>query len=124
MRFLQKPPGQKLGTRQGRRIGRPRGARPQLLVEGLEGRALLSLVTINGTLANDVITLRTNPANVAEAQVWVNGALDFQGQWPDSITINGLLGNDTINIQAAKSPVTLNGGDGNDTINLSDTDKP
>jgi hypothetical protein len=107
------------------RVTRRHGAkRWRFAVEQLETRRVLSNFVLSGTAAADTILVRRDPANAALAQVQVNGAVLFNGPVVagDTITVNGLGGNDTINIRHTFSgvPVTANGGADNDTIRISD----
>jgi Ca2+-binding RTX toxin-like protein len=75
-------------------------------------------VTVNGTAANDTITVANSGAAVVvnglPAQVTINGA-----GTGDALVVNGLAGDDTINasaLAAGRVNLTINGGLGNDTI--------
>jgi Ca2+-binding RTX toxin-like protein len=100
--------------------------RPRPSFDHLEGRALLASLVVNGDPfgpSNDVILLRRNPTNPNLAEVQVNNVVvsNTPINTLTEITINGLQGNDTINIEDtfANVPVTVHGGIGNDTINIS-----
>jgi Ca2+-binding RTX toxin-like protein len=105
-----------------------RSRRPRPLCEGLECRALLATLVVNGDIfgpSNDVILLRRNSNNAGFAEVQVNNVVISNTPISSlsGVTINGLEGNDTINIEDtfANVPVTVHGGNGNDTINISPT---
>src|SRR5262249_39147284 len=75
--------------------------------------------TVNGTAADDHITLASSGApgvvHGLAAKVTIAGAEGAN----DSLTINGLTGNDTINastLNPGQINLTINGGAGNDTI--------
>ena len=76
-------------------------------------------VTVNGTASNDHISIVGSGASVVvnglSAQVTVGGAEAGN----DTLVVNGLDGNDTINASALKAGqvnLTIDGGTGNDTI--------
>ncbi|HEY2230987.1 MAG TPA: calcium-binding protein [Xanthobacteraceae bacterium] len=76
-------------------------------------------VIVNGTANNDQITVASSGAailvNGLPEQVTINGAEPGN----DTLVINGLAGDDTINasgLRAGQINLTINGGDGNDTI--------
>jgi hypothetical protein len=73
-------------------------------------------------VSNDTITLQTLAGNASYFEVLVNGVRQYAGLKTaiTGITINGLGGNDTINLTdtPAGIPVTVNGGVGNDIINI------
>ena len=76
-------------------------------------------VTVNGTASNDHISIVSSGASVVvnglSAQVTVGGAEAGN----DTLVVNGLDGNDTINasaLQAGQVNLTIDGGTGNDTI--------
>lgn len=77
-------------------------------------------LVITGTTANDTMVLRDR--GTTDFELLANGQLDRAGPWSllRSLTINGLAGNDAIQIQRSRPgiPVTVNGGDGNDTVTV------
>ncbi len=98
-----------------RRLPSRRVARCAL--EALEGRRLLTTMTVTGTAGADTIGLTVSGGGVAAV---VNGTPTVQ---PDltvtDVTINGVGGNDTIVIHSnGANPVTINAGIGDDTIQL------
>jgi Ca2+-binding RTX toxin-like protein len=111
-------------------VGSKRNRKSRLLCEKLEGRALLASLVVNGDqlgATNDVILLRRNPTNANFAEVQINNIVSSNTLISSlsGISINGLEGNDTINIEDTfvNVPVTIRGGNGNDTINVSPTAK-
>src|SRR4051794_36287932 len=111
----------------GRPMRRCGEARRRLLMEELEPRVVMANYVLSGTAGADVLLLRRNPNNAALAQVQVNGVTLFNAPVVagDTVTLNGLAGNDTINIEHtfAGVPVTANGGNDNDTVNVSPTSR-
>jgi len=88
----------------------PQRTRPRP-IEQLESRTLLT-VTVNGTSSADTISVSWNGSNIVTV---VNGSSSSHGE--DGVTVNGLGGNDTINLISMPNwPLGVNGGDGNDTI--------
>jgi Ca2+-binding RTX toxin-like protein len=84
-----------------------------------QGDGQADTVIVNGTAGDDHINVVTSGASIVvkglPAQVTINGAEPGN----DSLTINGLAGNDTIDaskLHAGQVNLTLNGGDGDDTI--------
>jgi Ca2+-binding RTX toxin-like protein len=84
-----------------------------------QGDGQADTVIVNGTASNDPITVSTSGTAVVvkglAAQVTINGAEAAN----DSLVINGLGGDDTIDasrLHAGQVSLTLNGGDGNDRI--------
>jgi Ca2+-binding RTX toxin-like protein len=73
--------------------------------------------------SSDVILLHRNSKNASFAEVVINNIVvsNTPINTLNEIKINGLDGDDTINIEDtfANVPVTINGGNGNDTINIS-----
>jgi hypothetical protein len=82
----------------------------------------LLLIRGDGNL-NDVIILRNDPLNSNFAQVNVNGKIQWEGLWASigSVDINGMNGNDTIDIENSPSgvPITIDTSFGDDTVYLS-----
>ena len=83
------------------------------------GDGAADTVITNGTANNDQIKITNSGATVVvnglAAQVKISGAEPAN----DSLTINGLAGDDTINastLDAGQINLTINGGAGNDTI--------
>jgi hypothetical protein len=88
-------------------------------LEQLEGRTLFSVLAINGTAANDYISLAGSGGVLM--QVDVNGVIThYNPNDYTSVTIDGVSGNDTINILGTELPVTVNGR-GHDTVTVGDT---
>src|SRR5688500_18308297 len=92
-----------------------------MLFEYLEDRCLLAATLSNGTLTvvggsiNDNIAL-TMP-NASTVRVQINKTTtNFQLSAVTKIVIQGLAGNDTINMSAINKPSTIEGGDGNDKM--------
>jgi Ca2+-binding RTX toxin-like protein len=117
-------------TRGGREVRPPARYRRRPSAEALEGRALLASLVVNGDLfgpSNDTILLQRNATNANFAEVRINNIVvsNTPINTLSAITINGLEGADTINIEDtfANVPVTINGGNGNDTVNISPTAK-
>ena len=76
-------------------------------------------MNVNGTAGDDLIVVTSNNGSVTvkglAAQVTVSGVEAAN----DTLVVNGLAGNDTIDassIQAGQVKLTLNGGDGDDVI--------
>src|SRR5947209_20282577 len=98
----------------------------EALFEVLEGRRLMSftfsagVLTVNGTAANDAITVSRQDANTLRLSD--NGIVNlFDNSSVRSIVMNGNAGNDQLKIVSTaalpvKQPATLNGGDGNDSL--------
>src|SRR5262245_56229240 len=80
---------------------RPGEARRRVLMEELEQRTVLSNFVLSGTAGDDVILFRRDPSNFALAQVQVNGSVLFDAPVSagDTMTLNGLDGDDTIKIE-------------------------
>ena len=130
MSLFQGPQSKLFGSRRGRDTRAKQRARCRVAAEALEGRALLTSLVVNGDqlgASNDVILLHRNTSNANFAEVQVNNIVISNTPISSltDIKINGLEGNDTINIEDtfANVPVTINGGNGNDTINISPTAK-
>ena len=84
-----------------------------------QGDGAADTVNVNGTAGDDQIHIVSKGSSVVvnglAAQVTVTGAEPGN----DSLTINGLVGNDTIDASALKAgqvKLTINGGAGDDTI--------
>lgn len=106
----------------------PRPAAPATpaLVEGLEGRRLLSaalvngVLTVNGTAGADRIEVERPSAD--RLRVEVNGARrTFAYAAVQRIDVNALAGNDEVRVEdegsdAVNKPTRLSGGDGHDRI--------
>src|SRR5438105_2380552 len=94
--------------------------------EVLEDRRLMSftftagVLTVNGTAANDAITVSRQDANTLRLSD--NGIVNlFDNGSVRRIVMNGLAGNDQLKVVSTsalpvKQPATLNGGDGNDIL--------
>ncbi len=109
------------------RKSNPSRARPRL--EGLEARRLLS-ITVNGDAGgiarDDIFLLRRSGST---GQIFVNGNSVASASWDvnvsQSVTINGLLGNDRLTIDHVNGDplnptgLTFNGGAGDDELILS-----
>lgn len=101
-----------------RKASAVRRATDRFGMEPLDGRRMFSVLTLNGTSGPDLITVDSSGANLIHV---INGAFT---QVPlagiDSIVINGLGGDDTLQVERNGGlPTTVNGGDNNDTINIS-----
>ena len=85
------------------------------MFEPLEDRKMFSVVTVNGTNANDVIALAMNSQIV---RVSVNGVgRAYIASRVDGIEINGFDGADRVVAGPSFSrPVTFHGGNGNDAM--------
>ncbi len=86
---------------------------------GGTGDGQADTVIVNGTAANDHVSVVSSGASVVvnglSAQVTINGAESGS----DTLIVNGLAGDDTINasgLNAGQLNLTINGGAGNDTI--------
>jgi hypothetical protein len=82
------------------------------------------VLTVNGTAGNDTITLALDPNIPGLLNIFLNSAtpvFSVPAVSLQQIIINGLGGNDVINIEdtIAGVPVSVDGGDGNDTVNIS-----
>jgi Ca2+-binding RTX toxin-like protein len=90
------------------------------MIENLENRCLLSatlsagVLTVNGTTGRDNIHV---DANRTTLKVAVNHTkASFKLADVKSLVVNGLAGNDTIDLGHGVIGATVNGGDGNDRI--------
>jgi hypothetical protein len=101
----------------------------QAVVEVMEQRRLLSVVTLDGTHGIDQYCIRLNPADSTQVQF-------FRGNGPDelieshpaadveSVQINGYAGDDVVTLDASNGVplnsvvLTFNGGEGIDSIQL------
>jgi Ca2+-binding RTX toxin-like protein len=76
-------------------------------------------VTVNGTGDNDQISIASSGASVVVNGLPAKVTIDGAEAGNDSLVINGLNGNDTIDASALKAEqikLVINGGAGNDTI--------
>lgn len=97
----------------------------QPMIEGLEGRALLSAVSLSaggtlfveGTRRADDIVIRRNPANRREIEVRHDGQSEtFGGRVRRIVVVTG-AGDDSALVDRRVSPnATLMGGDGDDSL--------
>jgi hypothetical protein len=103
-----------------RRPPAARRNRKLYLSESLESRLLLVTFTVNGTAGNDTISLDVSGGNVV---ITLNGSPQTMSDATvTDIVINGLGGNDAINvIRNSNNPTTVNGGGGDDTIVVQNT---
>ena len=90
------------------------------MIENLENRCLLSatlsagVLTVAGTAAKDNIHVDANHTNL---KVSVNGVKQsFKLVDVKSLVVNGLAGNDKIDLDHLPLGATVDGGDGNDRI--------
>jgi hypothetical protein len=86
----------------------------RLRYELLEDRQLLSAVVVNGSNGPDTITTECVGGQL---QVTINGASTGYAD-ATGLTINGLGGNDTIEVKNLPFGATVDGGDGDDTIGV------
>jgi hypothetical protein len=94
-------------------------------MEHLEPRVVMANYVVPGTLGPDVFLLRRDPTTPTLAQVQVGGTtlLDVPVVAGDSITLNPLDGDNTVNIEDTFPgvSVTVNDGINNGTVNISPT---
>jgi len=117
--------------RKGRSRPAVRSTRWRPLIEDLESRMVMSSNVFSGGTGDDVILLRRDPNNAAALEVKITQGtktttdVSLAVAAGDTITLNGLDGNDTFNIENTffNVPVTLTGGLNNDTVNISKTAK-
>src|SRR5262245_52458844 len=87
------------------------------LLEGLESRLMYITTSFDGTTGDDVITLTVTGNDIVcniNGDVTTRNSLLF-----NEIEINGLQGNDTININRTEvDAVVVNAGTGDDNIRL------
>ena len=96
-----------------------RNAGPSVSFEQLEGRTLFSVLSITGTAGNDYISLAGSGGTLL--QVDVNGVITHYNPFDyTSVQIDGVGGNDTINILGTELPTTVTGR-GHDTVTVGDT---
>ena len=87
---------------------------------------------VSGTTADNTFVLRRNPSDTSEVQVVRNGTViaTYDVNQTNSLTINGLDGNDTLTVDSSNGVITFaggirfNGGPGVDTLILSQTGGP
>src|SRR5262249_9495555 len=80
-------------------------------------------ITINGTQGADNIAVGGNVGGLQVTGLHTTVTIFDEDPTLDSLTLNGLGGNDVINAQSLRSDtiqLTINGGDGDDTITGSD----
>lgn len=116
------------------RFGRdPTSRRPRrrpLVIELMEDRSLLSSLMLNGDWfgpADDTMLVDIDYID-SRVSVSVNHSIpiDYSLSGVDSVIVNGLLGNDTINLETegrGSLPITLDGGVGDDRIYGGGTDE-
>jgi Ca2+-binding RTX toxin-like protein len=88
---------------------------------GVDGAA--DSITINGTQGDDNIAVNGNVGGLLVTGLSATVTIFDEDPTLDSLTVNGLGGNDIINAQSLRENTilfTINGGDGNDTITGSD----
>lgn len=115
--------------RKGRSRPAVRSTRRRPLIEDLESRVVMSSNVFSGSTGADVILLRRDPNNAAALEVKITQGtttttdVSLAVVAGDTITLNGLGGDDTFNVENTfvNVPVTLNGGVNNDTVNISQT---
>ena len=73
-------------------------------------------VTVNATAASDHITVVNSAGSIVVEGLPVQVTIEGAEAANDSLVINALGGNDTIDASAAQIKVVIDGGDGNDTI--------
>lgn len=114
----------------------PKVLRQPLRLEHMEDRTVPAVV-VNGTAGNDVITsaiFAVPDSTLYLAEIYVNGAVAYSftnNTWnapeisvflPEALTVNGLGGNDRIELGKIRdpefvyAPTVVHGGPGNDTI--------
>lgn len=76
---------------------------------------------VNGTAGNDTIRLTPHPSIPGIVDVYLNNSTTTPSYYlqmgtGSTITINGVAGDDVIDVSALTMGVTINGGDGNDSI--------
>jgi Ca2+-binding RTX toxin-like protein len=84
-----------------------------------QGDGAVDTVIVNGTQANDKITVATAGNSVVVNGLAAQTTIKGIDAGIDALTINGLGGDDTIDaskLHAGQVNLTINGGDGNDTI--------
>src|SRR5262249_49650615 len=104
--------------RKGRSRPAVRSTRWRPLMEDLESRVVMSSNVFSGSTGDDVILLQRDPNNAAALEVKITQGtktttdVSLAVVAGDTITLNGLGGNDTFNIENTffKVPLTLTGG--------------
>ena len=84
-----------------------------------QGDGVVDTLIVNGTQANDSITIATSGSSVVVNGLTAQTTIKGIDAGTDALTINGLGGDDTIDaskLHAGQVNLTINGGDGNDTI--------
>jgi Ca2+-binding RTX toxin-like protein len=82
-------------------------------------------VIVNGTAGDDVITIARARGAITVSGLAAQVTIAHAEPGSDSLVVNGLGGNDTIDassLTAGQTNLTINGGDGNDTITGSQGD--
>ncbi len=92
-------------------------------IEPAAGQVLAGTVTVNGSEDTDALTVNGNPTAadtiaVTNTTVSRTGSATITYVMLEQLTVNGLGGNDTFNVQSTGIPTTVNGNQGDDTINV------
>ena len=88
-------------------------------IGGASGDVAADTIIVNGTTADDVITLTTNAGNIQVSGLAVQVQIAHSEPASDSIVVNGLDGDDVIDgsaVDAGGQPLTLDGGLGDDIL--------